>query len=216
MVQNKKSTREKVGAEFVRTLVMDVSACLERERTQPSQQNRRDLIRTIFAAIEGLVWEYRLHITGVARELEVLSKDEEFALSEVTFQISDTGKIGKQARFVPLTSMFRLVTRIAKSLDPDLEIRFDSGGWERFREAVAIRNRVTHPKRQADLVIESQDVAVCLGAFYWLFEVTSAAMTSANGAFARYVQEMRDILQALKEGDPEATAAYRSVLDSRE
>lgn len=190
---------------------MDVMASLERERVQPSQQNRRELVRTIFAAIEGTVWEYRLHITGIARELDVLTKEQEFALSEVSFQVSDTGKIGKQARFIPLTSMFRLVTRIAKSLEPEFEVRFDTEGWERFRQAAAIRNRVTHPKRQADLEIEAQDIAICLGAFYWLFDVTEVAMTAANAAFASHVRQMKEILQALKDGDPEAIAAYQAV-----
>ena len=214
MGQDKKTTRNEVGAQFARTLVTDVVASLERERTQPSQQNRRDLVRSIFAAIEGLVWQYRLHITEVAKDLDVLSKEQEFALAEITFQVSDSGKIGKQARFIPLTSMFRLVTRIAKSLEPNLEVRFDNGGWERFRQAVEIRNRITHPKRQVDLVIETQDVAVCLGALYWLFDVTEAAMAAANAAFANYVEDMKTIFQALQDSDPEVTAEYQAALNS--
>ncbi len=211
MGQGSISVRDELGVQFIRTLVMDVLASLERERLQPSQQNRRELVRTIFAAIEGSVWEYRLHITGIARELGVLTNEQEFALSEVTFQVSDTGKIGKQARFIPLTSMFRLVTRIAKSLEPNFEVRFDTGGWERFRLATAIRNRVTHPKRQADLFIEAQDIAICLGALYWLFDVTEAAMTAANAVFATHVQELKDIMQALKDGDPAVIAEYHAA-----
>jgi hypothetical protein len=203
-----------ISEQFIVVLAKDVLASIARQKTSASQQNNRDLIRTVFAAIEGLVWVYRNHIVEIATDLRRLTPDEQAALSEISYQVTDTGKISKSARHIPLSSMIRLVTRIAATLDPALLVRFDNGSWASFREAVAIRNRITHPKSKADLGLSPRDVETCIEAFYWLFEVSLRAMARANAAFSEHTRELNDLVQALKAGDSEATALYAAALNS--
>lgn len=197
--------------EFIVTLVSDVIASLERQRKHPNQQNSRDLVRTIFAAIEGLVWIYRDHVVGIARSLDKLNFEQEAALSESGYQASKTGKISKQAKFVPLPAMFRLVTRIATSLDPSFKVEFGTGKWDDFAEALSIRNRITHPKSKSDLVISAEQLETSLQAFYWLCEITVDAMATAVSAYRDNIEQFRVVLEALKERDPLTVALYRAA-----
>lgn len=201
-----------ISEQFIVVLAEDVLASIERQKTSASQQDNRDLIRTVFAAIEGLVWVYRNHIVEIAMDLRRLTPSEEAALAEISYQVTETGKITRSTRHIPLPSLIRLVTRIAVALDPELEVRFDNGNWACFREAVAIRNRVTHPKSMADLGLSGRDVETCLEAFYWLFEVSVRAMARANAAFSAHTLQLSELVQALKAGDPEATALYAAKL----
>lgn len=199
---------------FVRILLNDVAGAMERHRFSDSQSTRRNLVRTIFAAIEGLAWSYRQHITSTAAEMDALSRDEEIALSETTHLISDTGKVTKQTRFTPLPSIIRLTTRIAVRLAPELDIKLDTSGWEKFRKAIAIRNRITHPKVKADLIIALEDVETCMKACFWLMETSAQAMQAVNEAFAGYVAELRSLLAGLTSGDPAILAEYRAAGES--
>ena len=197
---------------FVGILMADIIAAKERHRAEDSQPNRRDLIRTVFSAVEGLAWTYREHITSAARDIGAISIEEELALSEINYQVTDQGKIVGQSRFISMPAMVRLTTRIASKLDPNLEVRFDTAGWDKFRRAITIRNRVTHPKREVDLLISSEDVATCLAAYFWLMDIAASAMEAANAALVQYLERFSEVFEDLKAGDPETWAEYRSLV----
>lgn len=199
------------GAKFFITLIGDVVASLERHDASPIPQNRRDLVRTLFAAIDGSVWYYRDHVVGIAKDLGKLTDAQAAALHEVSYHVSRNGKISSQPRFVPLASTFRLVTRIAESLNSDLKVEFGSGDWDGFQQAIAIRNRITHPKSQADLDLSDSDMAIGLAAFHWVLGVSAQAMQGANAAFREHVDSFTEVLDALKAGDPETLALYETA-----
>jgi hypothetical protein len=199
---------------FIGMLLADVATAMERHSLSGTQSHRRDLIRTTFAALEGLSWTYREHITGVARGSGLVTLEEESALSEISYQVSDQGKIVGQPRHLSMPAMIRLTTRIAVRLSPDLNIRFDTVSWERFREAISMRNRITHPKSEADLHIDDNDVSTCLSSFFWLLEISSRAMEAANAALKSHLHEFVKVFEKLKRGDPEAWAAYEAAIRS--
>lgn len=151
---------------FVGILVSDVIAVKSRQSEADTQQSRRELIRTVFAAVEGLVWVYRGHIVTAAQHIDALNPEEEIVLSETSYQITEQGKVVAQPRFTSLPAMIRLITRLANRVSPEFDVAFDTSDWEGFRRAIAIRNRVTHPKSESDLRIGDADIAVSLDAFY--------------------------------------------------
>lgn len=197
---------------FFGILILDVITAIDRNNTSSSQSSRRDLIRTAFAALEGFVWIYRTHITAVAQTSNSLSPEEQFIFSEVSYTVSENGRIVKHSRFISLASMIRLTSRLAEKISPGLEIRFESAGWDQFRLAIEVRNRITHPKSKQDLYIEDRDISVCLTAFFWLLELVTNAMEAANDALAQYLTEFRTILEQLKKGDPKVMAAYKAAI----
>lgn len=202
---------ENIEQKLLVILAGDVATSIVRQTAAPTQQNNRSLVRTAFAAFEGVISIFRDHITGIAADLGELSPAEVAALAESLVQISETGKISTQSRFVPLLPMFRFLTRISMRLDPRLVINFADGNWEKVRTALQVRNRIMHPKAASDLSVSPDDVTVCMDAFYWLLEQTVNAMASANAAFAMHVAQFSEILEALKAGDPEMIEAYEAA-----
>ncbi|OJW76251.1 MAG: hypothetical protein BGO57_08570 [Sphingomonadales bacterium 63-6] len=194
--------------DFTSVLVLDVVAAMQRYRAEKTQANSRDLIRSIFAAVEGSVWLYRQHVTSIAKSIEAITREEELALAETAYLVNANGTVSEQMRFIPLPALIRLTTRIANRIDPRTETRFDIPGWESFQRAIAIRNRITHPKTKSDLLVSERDVDTCHAAFFWLLQLTESGMEAVVSAFRAYVEEMREIFEKLKAGDPEITALY--------
>lgn len=202
--------------DFVGMLLADVAASMRRYDIDQSEQAKRDMIRTLFAAIEGYTWLYREHVIEVARSMDRLTVEEEIALSEVNYQVTEQGKIVGQPRYLSMLATFRLTTRIASRLSSDLAVRFDTGDWDRLRSAIAIRNRITHPKSRADLEISAQDLTIAEGAFHWLLGTAMGAMEAANVALRQYNADFRAILTELREGNPTVWAEYRAAIPDQD
>lgn len=192
-------------------MVSDVVMALSNWQSDQSPINSRNLVRTTFAAVEGLSWQYKEHIIEIAREVGALSPDEEAALSEVTYQISSRGKINKQPRYIPMMTMLRLVTRIAEKLDSKLAIDFQGKGWLQLNEAIKIRNRITHPKSFSDMEIKRVDIATCIGGFEWLLDAITQGMQAANSAHRSHLTDVRQIVAKLQQGDPSVWAEYKAA-----
>lgn len=202
---------------FRRILIEDVIEARSRNALANSQASRRELVRTTFAAIDGISWAYRETISSAAKNLGLLTIDEDAALSETTWQVSDSGKLTNQTRFIQMLSAIRLATRIALRIDAAIEVDFNGHGWQKMQSAQKIRNRVTHPKKSADLDITPADLETCAAAFDWLVEADLGVCERTNAAMATYVNQIREILTALKAGNPsvvhEYEAARRLLLD---
>lgn len=197
--------------DFADMLLADVAASMRRYDVDQSEPAKRDMIRTLFAAIEGYIWLYREHVIEAARSMDGLKAEEEVALSELSYQVTEQGNIVEQPRFLSMLATFRITTRIAGRLSPDAKIRFDTGEWDRLRSAIAIRNRITHPKRQTDLEISAQDLSEVLSAFHWLLDAAIGIMETANAALRQYNTEFRTILAELRAGNPAVWASYRAA-----
>jgi hypothetical protein len=211
---NIQGASERPADSFVRILLNDASASIARMRLTDSDLARRDVIRTCFAAIEGIIWTYREFIVSTAKDLDLLQSDEESALSEVTFQVGHNGSLSKQPRFIPLLAGFRLSTRIALRIDKSITVEFNSEGWQQMLAAMRIRNRVTHPKSHADLTISTSDIDVCLNAMYWILEVHLHVLSATTSALARFLDQMWEILAGLRNGDSQIIADYKRAQES--
>ena len=102
-----------------------------------------------------------------ANIIEPLSQIQEFAFAEKSYAVSDNGQIQEQIRFVSIPSMIRLTTQIAEQLDTELEIDFGVVGWADLKQAIKVRNRITHPKSISDLDISDTDIAIIQSGLLW-------------------------------------------------
>ena len=197
---------------FIRTLVTDVIRSLERAEQTRNMSDRRDLVRTSLAAIEGLVGDYRDSIIEIAHDLGDLADEERIALSEKVVNVDRQGRISQQTRNLPMIVMFRLVTNIATKLNPAVDVDFGVLGWEHLQHAIHVRNRITHPKTTADLLVSEEDIEKTVSAVDWVMRVVIEATGAATVALKQYSDEFREVAEALKRKDPEITALYESVL----
>jgi hypothetical protein len=201
---------------FERILVADVLAAQERLNDLPTQSAMRDLIRSGFAAIDGMVWLVSNHTLSISEEIESLTPTEVMALSQTGYRVTDAGVVKEVTQFIPVLTAIRLIDRITQRFYPGFDAGFDQSGWADLREAVRIRNRVTHPKQRSDLILTQADIATCISAIHWFFELAVRLMEAMNSAFATHTAELRDVFEALKSGDAEAWKLYREMLESND
>jgi hypothetical protein len=203
--------RDEVRETFFGLLSQDVILSLERKRQNDNQASRRDLVRTMFAAIEGYAQEYRDHVRSIADDIEPIDPVMSLALSEKTYFISENGHVDVQIRYTPLPSMIRLVTRLASEICPQLKVDFSGSDWRNFRQAATIRNRITHPKSKSDLTISDDDIDVVQMAFFWLLTVITETMAATNEAASRHLAVLTEFGDRLLAGDNQALALYEAA-----
>lgn len=184
---------------FLQMLKGDVAATIKRHIAAPTQSHRRDIVRTIFAAIEGVAWTYRTHVAESARLLGELKQVEELALADRIPIVSNEGQIIEQERFVPLLSSIRLANTIATRLNDSAAINFGEHHWAELRHALKIRHRITHPKSNDDLEVTDDEALRCASASNWLIERVSESMAATNQALEDHLADARNVLLELKE-----------------
>ncbi|UNU43447.1 hypothetical protein EAO27_12520 [Sphingopyxis sp. YF1] len=197
-----------VRPSFIRVLILDVDDALRRQKADDSSTNRRGLIRTLIAAVEGQAWIYRRHVVEAADEIGVLEEAERIALSESMVTVDDTGRISKQPRFLSTAASIRLTSRIAAKFAPDATPDFGGAGWADLKGTIALRNRITHPKQNEDLEISEDDIRRALLAFHWFSEAIVSVMEKSNAAFRSHVASVTAILELLKAGDGDMLKLY--------
>lgn len=202
---------EELCETFLQVLVADVIRALERE--PDTQSDRRDLMRASFAAIEGLVWVYRKHVEGVARDIDEISPITKMAFSDLTYRVTENGVIERQTRFTTITAMIKFTTNEAKKLAPDLKVDFGVQGWTDLLAFIAIRNRITHPRTLIELRISDDDLKIAMSALFWLLNLVGDVMQSTTQVSAKYLSELREISALLMSGDEQALALYRAAIE---
>jgi hypothetical protein len=197
---------------FLRELLLDVESANHNFRQQDTSFNRRTIIRSVFAAIEGSIWIYRTHITELAELTYELEHDQKAALLEAQYFIESNGDIKTLKKFSETLSIFRLITKVAQKIAPDIQVNFSSAGWENLKKTSQLRNRLMHPKQETDLIVELQEIESAQKALLWLLESISSVMMSVKTASSAYNMQLRDLTDQLQEGDAEVINLYRKVL----
>lgn len=199
-------------AALIRTLIEDVIAARERLEAVDTQTARRDVVRASLAAMEGEVWLAREHVRDSLRTLDELTPLADLALRETTYQVTDGGKLIEQTRSIALPTAVRLIVAQAQIICPDLAVDFAGTGWESLRSAVAIRNRITHPRPGRDLNVTNDELRMIEIGLNWLFATINYVMASTN----LILVEARKFIDELLTGDPAALKEYKKALERGE
>ncbi len=199
---------------FFGILSHDVVICWERIEVADTQATRRDLIRALFAAIEGYVWEYRAFVKSIVNDIGTIPPILELALTETSYSVNEQGTLEEHIRFIPLTSMIRLVTKLAEEHCPELKTDFSNAGWSNLKQTIKIRNRITHPKSTSDLEVTPEDIAISQAGFFWLLALIADAMEATKNASAHHLAALRSVFEKLISGDPQTLADYQAALNS--
>lgn len=136
---------------------------------------RRIAIRSMFASIEALLSDINSKVVRKLPPPEGDAKHEDMhqyflelcALSNISYRIDEKGvlKIEQPKSGFQNGVLFSLKL-CAKSNGIDLNPR-NIQGWDDFKSAVAIRNRLTHPKTKTDLFASRQDYDTAVKAMQW-------------------------------------------------
>ncbi len=197
-------------------LLHDVLQSMQRRTASDTQALRRDLIRTMFAAIEGASWEFRTRVRSAAIELDGLTPIIEMALSEKTYFVTESGEIAEQTRYISLPAMIRLTTRLAENICPGFKFDFRNDGWSNFKLSIQIRHRITHPKNIIELKITDEEITTAESAFYWILNLTQYISEVTLLELSHHTKTMRKVVDDLIAGDPKTLALYQAAINSDE
>ena len=147
--------------DMVGTLYGDCKHAQDNLNENDTPYNRRAFVRAAFASIEATTFHLKQQALGKQRD-GIFSQAEFALLMEETYTL-DKGKAVSQVKFLPLDQNFlfaiAMFSRAAKS-----PFMLEKGKeWETFKQAIQVRNRITHPKRPELLDIsdgELDDVAL--------------------------------------------------------
>src|SRR5262245_42052915 len=168
------------------TLMADVNSCWDRVNDEPSEFYRRTAVRSTFAFIEGVTFALKQVVLEWLRDNWGMSpwrflKPEEMGrlvlLAEKDYRLNDKGGIEiRSARLdLPGNLLFTFNTFFDVINKKKSPIDTSGPGWSEFKEAIKIRNRLTHPKVQADVSISPEEVLLVHRVFQWFHDLFRAA-----------------------------------------
>jgi hypothetical protein len=142
-----------------------------RRRLDPGGQqfDRRTYIRAFFASVEGLMFAFnQTAIAACDGGFLKLEPAEVAVLREETYHLSDNGIPSVSKKYASFLPRCRFVVAIfARSLGVEYRVPVDGAGWQAFREAVDIRDRVTHPRSLENGQLSDEDLQLVHQAHDW-------------------------------------------------
>lgn len=166
-------------------LFSDLNKCKEHIDPKTTGFWDRAYVRFFFSMVEGIAHRMRqVLITSHEQGFTKLAPNELALLREERYELNDRGKIRTRTAFANFLPSIQFTLRLFSrtyGLEPVFDSAKQHAGWTAFRKAVAIRNRLTHPKDARELIVTGSECKVVELADAWfqslfmrLFEVSSA------------------------------------------
>ena len=127
----------------------------------------RQLIRAVFAYLEAVTFSVKAWSAGRCMELGMdITPQERYFAVDTEYDLNDRGEIVEATAKIPLTrnirfalAMNRKAQGVADAFDASIE------WWSCLKEAIRIRDRLTHPKMPGDLDVSGDDIVKVLKAW---------------------------------------------------
>lgn len=150
-------------------LLEDVGDAEHDLKAEDSAFRRRSYVRTALSAVEGIVHELKSRAAeSAARQPDTFSIGELSFLRDEGYTLDDHGHVRSQPRFIPIAANVLFTFKAyMRSKGGQAVLNLDHPGWAQFRRAIAIRNRITHPKKPSDLVLADDDLKTVREGFHW-------------------------------------------------
>jgi hypothetical protein len=170
------------------TLKGDVDAAVLVGKANDTQFARRTLVRTVFAFIEGLTNQLSsVAAASAPTDTRVFTDGELAALREESYDVNEQGQVETRSARIPLKRRIRLAFRCyprihGASFSPNL----GGQGWSALQDAIRIRDRLTHPKADADLSVSDGDLTLVGSASGWYQDTIVALLEACRVADAAF------------------------------
>jgi hypothetical protein len=164
---------------FTRFLLDDVATAISTLQESDTGPNRRGLIRTVFAAIEGLHWQLKDDVLRHAQIVTRMTIQERAAMLEESYSVDDRGAVNTVHRFLPLTTTIRLVVSIVQRYRTEYEVDYSHPGWADLKAAILVRNRLVHPKSVQEMNVSDEEIEQGLSALDWFSALVTEVLREA-------------------------------------
>ncbi|WP_025879414.1 hypothetical protein [Stenotrophomonas indicatrix] len=192
---------------LIRITSQDAMKVANEARNNADASTYRMAVRTIFAGAEGILWYAKnLARAAAAQSPGSYSTLEIAALGDEAYVVAENGTVKKKANFIPMVTSIRLVSKLmARGQMSNADFDWSAGALSTIRQAVAVRNRLTHPKSGVDLLVTEEEFHLVFSAWG---EILAFALNTALEADKRLGTGMFPLNQAIPR-----TASDEAVID---
>lgn len=125
---------------------------------------RRIFIRSLFAYIEGTCFRLKQDV----KLFKKCSPQEDSIISEKSYALDEKGSIKERELYLRPKENIKFAFKIYSGcFGPDFKLKTDGNGWNAYKGALKIRNRITHPKKIDNLKISDGEWAYIVNAHTW-------------------------------------------------
>jgi hypothetical protein len=133
---------------------------------------KRTYTRAFFALVEGVIFQLKVIALAANKETNVFDPFEVELLQEKEVYLADNGIAKRRkAKLRLLPNLIFSINSAAKSLKLDFSLHKEhlnqEQGWAAMKDAVEIRDRITHPKHKECLSITDNDIYILGQANAW-------------------------------------------------
>ncbi len=183
--------------DILKLLYEDVELAERMWREQDSQFWRRTFIRSVFALIEGFTYRLKQVALEASKKFSIeLSKSEIALLLEESYEVNDKGQAETRPDYIQLPRNIRFAFRMySLAYGINYQLKIDDDGWLSFKEALKVRNRLTHPKSTDDVSVSAEDMSHAEKAAIWF-------VRSSDEIQRAMIEEMKVKIEAKKRASP--------------
>lgn len=139
-----------------------------------NQAIKRLYIRMLVSSIEGAIATFKQQALMYP---DALSEGEKAMLREVTYDISDRGKVITKQTHAPFLSSFRFsLLMLGKAWGLSSSPDYSTEGWQALQYTVRTRNRLTHPKEISEMHVSESDMQQADIAELWFRQTHNAIL----------------------------------------
>lgn len=156
--------------------------------SQPSDQySRRTAIRATFAMIDGYLNIMNQNMLDSYKTgLIQLTTEEIEKLNETR---TKNGKL--HPVFMPLSKRlvfsFGIFARKLGGFEYPIDTTSDE--WKQFKNAILVRNRLMHPRKLEDMMVETSEIRIVISVSTWYLKLFTALLDQVNGVMTKKSME---------------------------
>jgi|GEM_PF-6531653 len=138
-------------------------------RARDDSYSRRNYVRVLFAAIELTIYIQKQTILAAAADSSgQLTHPELMMLRGETYDIGSDGELLKRTKRIPMADNSIFTQRcVEKGFGLSLSSHTTGPSWDDFKNAIKLRNRITHPKGHKDFDVSKDEAELALRVGDW-------------------------------------------------
>lgn len=153
---------------FIQLLIRDLSAEMHRAATTRDEIQRRSVVRSGFATVEGFIAFIKQTILDdLPLNPEIYSEGEIAILRELTYVVDDRGNVKQSPKFISTEANLLFTIKAWCRGISDGRVDLSGVGWQDFKASLKLRHRLVHPKSAEDLTVTEDEFVTFIHAMSW-------------------------------------------------
>jgi hypothetical protein len=172
----------------------DVTDCIAEMQERDTSRHRRAFVRAAVSAVEAFTFLLKKDVLdNIEQEspmaAHVYSPGEMAILREESFELRRT-KVESKPRFIPLAdNLVFALTMYHWQFNPNFKLDRGVTEYECFRNAINIRNRITHPREASAMELSEEEIETVTRAFNWVSQLYMEGLTAFTEHATKVMEE---------------------------